>query len=336
MADKTIAGWFASNPITLDPADVIPASENLATTPVTGGFKAAQLMFNRYRLNVTVSSNDLIVEVVHEDGTAIYTDRPLYFKIGDTIRAVTAPLSVTKADGTNWANLGSSELGTLEQDLFVYVTWNTNLSPDAVDIFWSRYPMGRRYSDFSSTTTNDKYAAINATAPASTDDCVCIGRFAATLSLTGTGHVWTVPTYTSINLIQHPIFNTRWLTWNPNEPGTSLIDGFSANPTNTIYQYQINGYEAIVYSRQGANGTSNDTIFVMRAPFAALTLTDGNWNVMAGAVVNSGTASATPGFVAIASGASVISVLRDALTTAWTNSGGKRIGTFRLVYPIGQ
>jgi hypothetical protein len=104
MADKTISGWFASNPITLDPADVIPASENLATTPVTGGFKAAQLMFNRYRLNVTVSSNDLIVEVVHEDGTAIYSDRPLYFKIGDTFRAVTTPLSITIPDGTNWFN----------------------------------------------------------------------------------------------------------------------------------------------------------------------------------------------------------------------------------------
>jgi len=336
MTDKTIAGWYAANPITIDPGDIVPATENTGATPVTGGFKLSQLMFNRYKIVTSISNNDLVVSVVHEDGNNPSTDRPLYFKIGNTIRAVTAALSVTKADGSNWANLGSSELGTLEQDLFVYVVWNTGLTPNAVDIFWSRYPMGRVYSDFSSTSTNDKYAAINATAPNTTDDCVNIGRCAATLSLLGTGHLWTRPTATSVNVIQHPIFNTRWLTWNPNEPGTSLIAGFSANPTSTIYQYQINGYEAIAYSRQGANGTSDEALFTMRAPFAALTLTDGNWNVMAGAVVNSGTASATPGFVTISSGASVFTVLRDAISTAWTNSGGKRIGTFRLPYPIGQ
>jgi len=182
---------------------------------------------NRYKIVPTVSSNDLVLAIKTVDGNDASATDAIPFKIGNTIRWCTAALSVTKADGTNWANLGSAELGTKEADLFVYVVWNTNLG--AVDVFWSRIPYGRLYSDFSATTTNEKYAAINATAPAATDECVLIGRFAATLSLSGTSHLWTVPTYTNINLIHTPISTTRWLSWTPN-----VSQGVSTNISKTI------------------------------------------------------------------------------------------------------
>ena len=137
----------------------------------------------------SVSANDLILSLKTLAGTDPSASDPVYVKIGDAVRAVTAALSVTKADATNWANLGSAEFATNETDLFPYLVWNTNLTPDAVDIFWSRIPYGRLYSDFSGTTTNEKYAAINATAPAATDECINIGRFCATLSA-GAGYTW--------------------------------------------------------------------------------------------------------------------------------------------------
>ncbi|HOW17247.1 MAG TPA: hypothetical protein PK443_05985, partial [bacterium] len=65
---------------------------------------------------------------------------------------------------------------------------------------------------------------------------VVIGRFAATLSA-GAGYTWSVPTFTSINLIQRPIFNTRKLTYTP----VGSAGGSMTFTINTVYRatYQI-------------------------------------------------------------------------------------------------
>ena len=226
MADEKLSALFIANPIDAKPGVLAYGVTDRGTTPASGSFDYSQLMTNRYRIVPSVSSSDLIVAVKHEDGTTDPSAAfPLYFKIANTLRAVTGALTVTKADGTNWANLGSATLGTKEQDLFLYAVWNTNLTPDAVDLFWSRVPLGRRYSDFSATTTAEKYAATGATAPAATDDCICIGRFAATLSLSGTSHVWTVPTFTNINLIQQYIDETREMDFTSTWTNITLGNG---------------------------------------------------------------------------------------------------------------
>lgn len=212
MTDKKITEWYTSNPITLDPGDIFPATENTGTTPATGAAKVAQLMFNRYKITPSVTSNNLTVALKHEDGNDPSADRPLYFKIGNTIRAVTGALSVTKNAGTNWFNAGSSELATKEIDYFVYIGYNAT---DGVTLGFSRIPYANLYSEFSATTTNEKYAAISTiTNAAAGDDYAVIGRFAATLSA-GAGYTWTVPTYTSTNLIQRPVCRTRKLSWTP-------------------------------------------------------------------------------------------------------------------------
>ena len=271
---------------------------------------------NNIKISPTVSNNDLVVTILTSTGGTPSSTDPAMVRIGITDRYITTALSVTKADGTNWANLGSAELGTKETDLFLYAVWNTNLTPDAVDIFWSRYPYGRLYSDFSSTTTNEKYAAINGTAPASTDECVVIGRFAATLSLSGTSHLWTVPTYTNINLIHQPITNTRMLTW---QPVASAVGGgsFSISTTDlATYQIDKNWLSTEIHVVGTVTGTV--TAVGLTAPFESLwissTLPIGNSKVSGGLLGNAEMAAGTPDIIrhfkydgsAFSTGASVV------------------------------
>jgi hypothetical protein len=212
MADQKLTAVYVSNPVTLDPGDLLYTVENTGTTPASGAFKSSQLMTNRYKITPTVVSNDLVLAIKHLDGTDPSADRPLYFKIGDTFRAVTGALSVTKADATNWFGSGGAAFATKEVDYFVYVGYNAT---DGVTVGFSRIPYANLYSDFSATTTNEKYCAISTiTTAAAGDNYVNIGRFAATLSA-GAGYTWTVPTFTTANLVQFPIFETRWLTYVP-------------------------------------------------------------------------------------------------------------------------
>lgn len=290
--------YFVSNPVALDPGDLGITTENTGTTPATGSFKYSQLMTNRYKITPTVVSNDLVLALKHEDGNDPSTDRPLYFKIGNSLRAVTAATSITKADGTNWANLGSAEFATKEADLFAYLVWNTTHATDKVDIFWSRVPYGTVFSDFSATTTAETYASAGATVPAATDECIVIGRFAATLSA-GAGYTWTVPTYTNKNLIQRPIYKTRRLSYTP-----TLSDVTMGNSTLTG-QYIIDEDKCrfSVYFLRGSTGSVTGAVTV-KYPFSVVG-SPGNNNVV---FVDAGTAqyfgvlyasTATAGFVLV-------------------------------------
>ena len=327
MADKTLPELYTDNPVSIDPGDLGYVVENTGTTPAEGAFKLSQLMFNRYKLSVTVSANDLVVALKHEDGTDPSADRPLYFKIGDSLRACTAALSKTLPDGTSWFNSGAAELGTKEIDYFAYAIWNTTPATDILDLGIARAPYFNVYSDASATTTNEKYLAYaNGSAPAATDDMVNIGRFAATLSLTGTGHLWTVPTFTTVNLKNRPTFETRWLDYVP------TIAGYSANPTNTVYIYQIQGGIMRVSLREVSDGTSNNTAHTYSAPFSAATRTNMSWYTSLPVVINNGTTEAA-GSASLASASASIAVTRSALT-AWTASGNCRIPSFVLMYEI--
>jgi hypothetical protein len=177
----------------------------------------------------SVANNDLTVALKGLDGNDPSATNPVYCRIGDTVHAITAALSVTKADGTNWFNAGSAELATKEIDYFVYLGYNAT---DGVVIGFSRIPYATQYDQFSATTTNAKYCAISTISNAAAgDDYTVVGRFAATLSA-GAGYTWTVPTFTTINLIQRPIFESRILTWLP------TLTGFSTTATG-VFVYQV-------------------------------------------------------------------------------------------------
>jgi len=156
-----------------------------------------------------VTSNDLTVALKTLAGNDPSADDPVYIRIGTaSIMKVTSALSVTKNAGTNWCNAGSTGLATKEIDYFTYLGYNAT---DGVVIGFSRIPHGRIYSDFSTTTTDEKYCAISTISNAvGSNPYVVIGRFAATLSA-GAGYTWTVPSFTALNLINRPIYETRWL-----------------------------------------------------------------------------------------------------------------------------
>lgn len=320
MADLELTAIYTANPVALDAGDLGYTVENTGTTPADGAFKYSQLMTNRYKLVPSVAGNNLTLALKHLDGTDPSVDRPLYFKIGNSLRICTAALSVTKNAGTNWCSLGAAETATLENDLFAYVIWNTNLAGGTLDIFWSRIPYGMLYSEFNSTSTAYKYGAINSTAPAATDECVNIGRFAATLS-GGAGYTWTVPTYTNINLKHVPTFDTRVTTC------ATTITGTSAYACTVTYQI-VN--KQMYYSHVAtAAGTGSTTGFTVTMPFNA-----------AGLVTNLflGIDNSAYGFNTYftTSGSNVVTLCKGAGITAasWTASGN-RLAYLSFWVPIG-
>jgi len=264
------------------------------------------------KIVVTDTGTGLKVEIkTLADATPSASD-PVYCRIGDTVRTISSALSVTKADGTNWFNSGSTELATFEIDYFVYLGYNAT---DGVVIGFSRFPGASQYSDFSVTTTNEKYCAIsNITNAASTDYYEVIGRFAATLS-TGAGYTWSVPTYTAINIIQKPIYETRWLSL------ATAWGGFSSNPTGTFtYKIERDSY-SMMYVDASA-GTSNATTLTFTGPMAALSSA-----TMAGIVFGKDNSVnlTTPSHLTTTAGSITISAFKSFASTAWTGAGTKDI-----------
>ena len=228
---KTVNGGEAT---TLGAADGIEIDTGTESKWISGDNLAKTINgMSEYIISVTVSGNDLIVALKNKNGDDPSATSPIHLKIGSSTRSVTAALSRTLADGTNWFNSGSAALGTKEIDYFAYVVWDSNSS--AVGLSFARIPNARLVSDFSSTTTNEKYCAGYSDFT-STDEVMNIGRFAATLSLSGTSHLWTTPTATNVNLIQHPIFTTRSLTW---AGVVTSGTGAPTNPTSTTGTYII-------------------------------------------------------------------------------------------------
>ena len=213
-----------------------------------------------YKIAPTVATNHLTLTLTHMDGTTPSTSRPLWFKIGDAWRAVTGALSVTVNAAVNTFNAGSAELATKEIDYFSYVSWRAASS--AVVLGYSRIPYACLYSEFSGTATEEKYAAFS-TAPASTDNVINIGRFAATLSA-GAGYTWTVPTFTGANLIQSPCYESRILSWAPQH---SRSGGAYTNlPMINFAVYHLHGKSMGVFEKHtqhatpGSSGTQRVTL----------------------------------------------------------------------------
>ena len=205
----------------------------------------------------SVASDDLTVAIKGMDGNDPSATNPVYCRIGDTVRTITAALSVTCAAGTNWFNAGSSELATQEIDYFVYLGYNAT---DGVVIGFSRIPYIHEYSEASATTTDERHCAISTiTNAAAGDDYENIGRFAATLSA-GAGYTWTVPTFSNINLIQNPIYESRWLTWTPTFAATGSMTYTSVTTDGVNYKVKQREFEINLYFIGTTGGTASDAL----------------------------------------------------------------------------
>lgn len=215
----------------------------------------------------SVATNDLTVAIKGLDGNDPSATNPVYCRIGDTIRVITSALSVTKNDGTNWFDAGRTGLATKEIDYFVYLGYNAT---DGVVVGFSRIPYATEYDEFSVTTTHEKYCAISTiTNAAAGDDYENIGRFAATLSATA-AFTWTVPTFTNKNLIQRPIFHSRWLDFT--FTFTSGGGAFTNAPTINVASYQLFGHGQvnirINYTYHATSGGTGYTL-CSRMPFVS-------------------------------------------------------------------
>lgn len=212
------------------PQEEIAAIETLLG--VNGGSWISEGQMLNGKISVSVATNDLTVSLVTIAGTAASSTNPIYVRINNTVQKITAALSVKKLSGTNWCNSGGAELATKEVDYFVYLGYNAT---DGVVIGFSRIPYGTRYDSFSATSTNEKYCAISTiTNAAASDYYTNIGRFGASLS-TGASYAWSVPTFTNTNLIQRPIYNSRWLTYTSTVTWTGGAAPTTPSVTNTAY-----------------------------------------------------------------------------------------------------
>jgi hypothetical protein len=265
----------------------------------------------------SVASNNLTVAIKTLAGSDPSATDPVYCRIGDTVRSITAALSVTKNAGTNWCNAGSSELATKEIDYFVYLGYNAT---DGVVIGFSRIPFATEYDDFSATTTNEKYCAISTiTNAAAGDDYEVIGRFAATLSA-GAGYTWTVPTFTNKNLIQRPIYETRWLSAINSPTGFSSI-----TVQSTSYKLIGRAFFAWMY----AGGTSNAVTFTVKSVFNAAQNMYYSFRA-----TDNGSISANPGLFQLLTGSATVDLYKDFAGTTWTNSGNKEMNRMHIFYEI--
>jgi len=259
-ADQIYISGTSGNIATVGSDNTLLGTSNWGSTKLPEG-----TMLNG-RILPTVATNNLTLSLKTFAGTDPSSTDPVYVTIGGVVRTITSALSVTKNAGTSWFNSGAVELATKEIDYFAYLGYN---STDGVVLGFSRIPYARIYSDFNTTTTDERYCAISTiTTAAAGDNYVVIGRFAATLSGTASFN-WSVPTFTGINLVQYPIFETRvlnyvsQLTWTA---GTAPTGG-----TGLVYSYKLKR-DSCWIKGQGYTMTAGVTVTQLSAtlPFSAI------------------------------------------------------------------
>lgn len=246
-----------TNAVTLTGTQVL-TNKTLTSPTINGGVIKANINSPQgFLINGKISVTDaagITVAIKTLAGTDPSATDPVYVRIGDTVRTISAALSVTAADGTNWFESGKAELYGKEVDYFAYLGYNAT---DGVVIGFSRI-IGNQYSDFTTAANTEKFCKISTiTNAASTDYYEVIGRFAAILS-TSAAYTWSVPTFTAINLIQRPIYETRVLTWLPTYVGWT-----SNTATGT---YRVIGSTLVTYPFV-PTGTSNSATTTGTLPF---------------------------------------------------------------------
>jgi len=216
-------------------------------------------------IRVTVASNNLTVAISTSSSSQVdpTAANPVYVWIGDTLRSITAAFSVaTLTAGTNYFNSGSGELATKEVDYFVYVGNNAG----TIFMGISRLPYGRTLADFnlvSSTSERGFWGANGTVSPV-----VNIGRFAATLSA-GAGHTWSVPAFTSINLIQEPIYETRYLFYTPTWVGSATNPAIGNGTLTGKYMITGETIRLSIYLRAESTTTYGGGWWAWATPMAS-------------------------------------------------------------------
>ena len=336
VAGATVAATGKTTPVDADSMPIVDSAASNTLKELTwANLKATLLTWLRLsttiipvnapqgflingRISVTVATNNLTVAIKTKAGADPSASDPVYCMIGDTVRSITNALFVNANAATGWMNLGGAEKAAIEQDLFVYLGYNAT---DGVVIGFSPINHARQYSDFSVTNTDEKFCRISTiTNAVSTDYYDVIGRFAATLSA-GAGFTWTVPTFTAINLIQRPIYETRGKTYTP------VWVGFSVNPAYVV-QWKLVGDQVFIYDGiENSSGTSNAASTTVTLPFKAKTTA---YTKLIGILDNGTRAVGTCSNTATSN---VLGLQKDLAGNNFTASGTKA-ANFQITYEI--
>jgi hypothetical protein len=265
----------------------------------------------------SVASNNLTVALKTLAGNDPSPADPVVVRIADTVRKITAALSFTVNAGTNWLKLGDSYLATKEVDLFVYLYYTSG----TLYITASRIAHANTGSDFYLVDRSRETSQLNSTAPGSADATELIGRFAATMSA-GAGYTWTVPTFTSANLIQRPIRESRILTYTS---AATTAAGSLSDTSYTTAVYKIIGQMIHVNIQFLFDQDSSTSEFIYHTiPFYSVYICNNAARLYPGTGV-------TQGCTAEASGASVYLRRSDGVFILNCNGNDMRLW---VSYPI--
>lgn len=110
--------------------------------------------------------------------------------------------------------------------------------------------------------------------------------------------------------------------------------GFSANPTNTVYQYSLDNKTCALNVRQTTAGTSNATSFTISLPITASTVPNGVWGVVNIQAFDNGVELAAATRSVVGSAGTVITLQSSLASGAWTAANGKMASFTDLRYPI--
>lgn len=204
------------------------------------------------KLSVTVSSNNLIVAVKTLAGSDPSATDPVYVRIGDAVRKITAALSVTVSAGANTFNAGSAELKTLAVPFFVYLGYN---STDGVVIGPSRLAHCRQYSDFSTTATNERYCKISTITNAAASDAYCVVGYFEAVNSGSASYNWSAPA----NVISEPVYRSNPMTWTPAH--TNVGGAYSNAPTVNKARYQVNYDRWVILEHHTQHATPGQSSF---------------------------------------------------------------------------
>lgn len=247
-------------------------SLTLGTPSITGGTVASAVIgatnlisFNspqgftiNGRISVTSPALNLVVALKGLDGNDPSATNPVYVRVGGAIRTITAALSLTVNSDNNYFNAASTELASKEVDYFTYLCWDGTNNTTGIGV--CRIPYAKVSADISATVSSPKYFPTSSNVDNTLlTDMVVIGRFAATLSASP-DFDFTLPTYTSSNLIQHPIYQTRWLTWAPAYSASSSMTFTSVTTDYALYKIEQDTCRASLRAYGTTGGTASTQI----------------------------------------------------------------------------
>jgi hypothetical protein len=263
VVSKTTGALDTTKTVDLTTAQTL-TNKTIGTTNLIS-FNAPEGFLINGKIVPSVADNNLTVALKGLDGNDPSATNPIYVRIGDTVRAITAALSAVSNAGTNYLEMGSAELAAKEVDLFVSLCWNTAGTTPLLLV--TRVLRGI-YGEYVGNNTAAKGRIVGGTTTGvdAYDRCNVIGRFAATLSA-GAGYTWAVPTYTHENLIQRPIYRTRRRSYVPTVSGlTGSIGTFTANPyigEYTVVEDRVEFQVRIKITNVG----SWSSVFKIKLPF---------------------------------------------------------------------